>query len=62
MYRAIDHDGNLVDSMGSEKRNMGAAKQFFKQAVTVIGHVSEQITTDGHMSYPRAIRETIIGP
>jgi putative transposase len=28
VYRAIDHDGNLVDSRVSEKRNMEAAKRF----------------------------------
>ena len=33
LYRAIDRDGNLVDSMLSEKRDMEAAKRFFKQAV-----------------------------
>jgi putative transposase len=52
LYRAIDHDGNLVDCMVSEKRNMEAAKRFFKRAVAVVGHVPEPITTDGHMSYP----------
>ena len=52
-------DGNLVDSMLSEKRNMEAAKQFFQQGVAVVGHVPDQVTTDGHTSYPRAIRETI---
>jgi putative transposase len=57
LYRAIDHDGNLVDSMLSEKRNMEAAQRFFKQAVAVVGHVPKQVTTDGHTSYPRAIRE-----
>jgi putative transposase len=57
LYWAIDRDGNLVDSRLSEKRNMEAAKQFFKQAVGVVGHVPDQVTTDGHMSYPRAIRE-----
>ena len=57
LYRAIDHDGNLVDSMLSEKRNMAAAKRFFQQAVAVVGHVPDQVTTDGHTSYPRAIRE-----
>lgn len=59
LYRAIDHDGNLVDSMLSEKRNMEAAQRFFRQAVDVVGHVPEQVTTDGHTSYPRAIRETM---
>ena len=59
LYRAIDQDGNLVDSMLSEKRNMEAAQRFFKQAVAVVGHVPDQVTTDGHASYPRAIRETM---
>ncbi|GHO87657.1 hypothetical protein KSZ_56630 [Dictyobacter formicarum] len=57
LYRAIDRDGNLVDSRLSEKRNMDAAKQFFKQAVAVVGYTPETVTTDGHRSYPRAIRE-----
>jgi len=59
LYRAIDRDGNLVDSMVSEKRDMEAAKRFFKPAVDVVGHTPERVTTDGHDSYPRAIRETL---
>jgi putative transposase len=59
LYRAIDRDGNLVDSRLSEKRDMEAAKRFFKQAVAVVGHAPERVTTDGHDSYPRAIRETL---
>jgi len=59
LYRAIDHDGNLVDSMLSEKRNMESAQKFFKQAVAVVGSMPVQVTTDGHASYPRAIRETM---
>ncbi len=38
---------------------MEAAQRFFKQAVAVVGSVPEQVTTDGHTSYPRAIRETM---
>jgi transposase-like protein len=59
LYRAIDRDGNLVDSRQSEKRNMDAAKQFFQQALALVGHAPEQVTTDGHRSYPRAICETM---
>lgn len=44
---------------GAEKRDMDAAKQFFKQAVTVVGHTPDSVTTDGHRSYPRAVRETM---
>ena len=59
LYRAIDADGNLVDSRLSEKRDMEAAQQFFKHALTVVGHTPERVTTDGHASYPRAVRETL---
>ena len=52
LYRAIDRDGNMVDSMLSEKRDMEAARRFFKQAVDVVGHAPERVTTDGHDSYP----------
>ncbi len=59
LYRAIDADGNLVDSRLSEKRDMEAAQQFFKQALSVVGHAPKQVTTDGHASYPRAVREIL---
>jgi len=43
----------------SEKRDMDAAKRFFKQAVETVGHAPERVTTDGYDSYPRAIREIL---
>jgi hypothetical protein len=42
-----------------EKRDMDAAKRFFMQAVAVVGHAPQRVTTDGHDSYPRAIREML---
>ena len=42
-----------------EKRNMDAAKRFFQQALQTVGHAPERVTTDGHDSYPRAIRQTL---
>ncbi len=59
LYRAIDRDGNLVDTMLSETRDLAAAKAFFKQALATVGHKPERVTTDGHDSYPRAIRNTL---
>lgn len=47
--------------MLSETRDLTAAKCFFKQAVMVVGHAPERVTTDGHDAYPRAIRETLGG-
>jgi putative transposase len=44
---------------GVEKRDMDAAKQFLKQAMAVVGHAPEYVTTDGASSYPRARRETM---
>jgi transposase-like protein len=49
----------LVDSRLSEKRDMEAAQQLCKHALTVVGHTPERVTTDGHASYPRAVRETL---
>ncbi len=45
--------------MLSEKRDMATAKHLFKQAVDVVGHAQERVTTDGHDSSPRAMRETL---
>src|SRR5918992_3872100 len=60
LYRAIDRDGDLVDTMLSERRDMAAAQAFFRSARAVTGVVPERVTTDGHRSYPRAIR-TVLG-
>jgi putative transposase len=59
LYRAIDREGNLVDSMLSQTRDREAAQCFFQQARVVAGQAPERVTTDGHSSYPRAIRETL---
>jgi len=60
LYRAIDHEGTLVDVLLSEKRDMGAAQRFFAQALDSAGQAPAQVTTDGHnAAYPRAIRETL---
>jgi putative transposase len=59
LYRAIDRDGNLVDTMLSQTRDMEAAKRFFRRAVAAAGRAPARVTTDGLDAYPRAIRETL---
>jgi putative transposase len=59
LYRAIDRSGALVDVMFSERRDMAAAKVFFASAKMVTGIMPDRVTTDGHDSYPRAIRTTL---
>ncbi len=61
LYRAIDREGNLVDALLSERRDMAAAQRFFAQALDLAGRAPKQVTTDGHDAYPRAIRETLGG-
>jgi transposase-like protein len=59
LYRAIGRDGRLVDTMLSERRDMAAAQAFFRSAKAATGLVPDRVTTDGHGSYPRAIRTAL---
>jgi putative transposase len=59
LYRAIDREGNLLDALLSETREVEAAKQVFASALAVVGKPAPRVTTDGHPAYPRAIREML---
>jgi len=59
LYRAIDRDGTLVDVYLSETRDMVAAKAFLRSARSVTQVEPEQVTTDGHTSYPKAIADDL---
>ena len=56
VHRAVDRSGALVDVLFSETRDMKAARAFFRSAKAVTGITPDRVTTDGHDSYPRAIR------
>jgi len=59
LYRAIDKDGQLIDSMLSPKRDLKAATRFFKRALDVVGHQPDRVTTDGYDVYPKAIEDEL---
>ncbi len=59
LYRAINRNGSLVDTMLSEHRDMAAARAFLRSAKAATGVTPERVTTDSHGSYPRAIRSTL---
>lgn len=59
LYRAIDRDGQLVDTLLSEHCDMAVAQAFFQLAKSATGVTPNQVTTDGHGSYPPAIRSTL---
>ena len=44
LYRAIDRDGNLIDTMLSATRDMKAARRFFRSARSVAGFVPDRVT------------------
>ncbi len=60
LYRATDRDGDLIDTMPSEHRDMAAAQVFFRSARAATGIAPDRVTTDGHGSCPRAVR-TMLG-
>jgi len=56
LYRAIDRDGNLLDSMLSEHRDKHAARRFLRRLLEVTATRPRSVTTDLHPAYWRAIR------
>ena len=56
LYRAIDRDGALIDSMLSERRDRHAARSFLRRLVAVAQRRPARVTTDLHPAYRRAIR------
>jgi transposase-like protein len=57
---AIGRSGALVDVMFGEHREVAAAKAFFESDEMVTDITPDRVTTDGHDSYPGAIR-TVLG-
>ena len=56
LYRAIDREGVLLDSMRSEHRDKHAARRFLRRLVEVTERKPQRVTTDKHPPYRRAIR------
>ena len=56
LYRAIDRDGQLIDSMLSEQRDKHAARRFLRRLLDVAEQRPLRVTTDRHPAYPRAVR------
>ena len=55
LYRAIDRDGNLLDSMLSEQRDRAAARRFLRRLVEIATRKPLRLT-DRHPAYGKAIR------
>jgi len=57
LYRAVDESGQVVDVLLREKRDLESAKAFFEQAIKRRGVVPEEVITDKHRAYLRAVRQ-----
>ena len=56
LWRAVDHEGEILESFVTKKRDKSAALAFMKKALKRHGK-AESIVTDGLRSYPAAMRE-----
>jgi len=56
LWRAVDHEGEVLESYVTKKRDKSAALAFMKKALKRHGKV-ETIVTDGLKSYPAAMKE-----
>ena len=57
LYRAVDREGRTVDFRLSARRNVAAAKAFFRKAIRSQGSAPRTITLDGYAASHRAVRE-----
>jgi transposase-like protein len=57
LYRAVDRDGRTVDFRLSARRDVKAAKAFFRKAIESQGAAPQTITLDGYAASHRAVRE-----
>ncbi len=56
LWRAVDHEGELLESYVTKKRDKKAALRFMKKALKRHGP-AERIVTDGLKFYPAAMRD-----
>ena len=56
LWRAVDHEGDVLESYVTKKRDKAAALRFLKKALKRHGR-AEAIVADGLRSYPAAMRQ-----
>ncbi len=57
LYRAVDEAGQVVDVLLRGRRDLESAEAFFAQAIKRRGVVPDEVVTDKHRAYLRAVRQ-----
>ncbi len=58
LYRAVDQDGQVIDVLASDQRDLATARSFFTRALSH-GRRPIQVTTDQAASYQRILDELL---
>jgi putative transposase len=61
LYRAIDEHGVVVDVLLRERRDTASAQAFFRQAIERTGVIPQEVVTDHHQPYIKAVATTCPG-
>ena len=62
MYRAIDQFGQVIDVFVSPRRDVKAARRFFKQAIETTKVAPVEVITDRAATYPIVLEELLPVP
>jgi DDE domain len=58
LYRGVDEDGVVVDVLLRDHRDTASAEAFFRQALERAGRAPEEIVTEHHQPYVKAVATT----
>ena len=61
LWRTVDQDGHILDTLVQSRRNKKAAKKFFRKLLQGLTYVPQVIITDKLKSYGAAKREILPG-
>ncbi len=59
VYRAVDHNGQIIDVLVSKRRDGEAARRFFTRALTTLTVRPTEVVTDAAPTYPRVLDELV---
>ena len=59
VYRAVDQYGQVIDVLVSTRRDAGAARRFFRRALSTLKVTPSEVVTDAAAVYPGVLDELI---